>query len=345
MSRPRKWDKLVRPAGVSLRSAVGSQCLNFSAHPYPAPQFDSCLQNVMPGEYSRMKTHLVVDCRNRLGECCFWDPRDHCLWWTDIEGSSAWRMDADKNTTRFMLPGRAGFILPRRESGFVIGFPKQVVLANQELTAFTRLHDVEADLPQTRINDAEVDPFGGIVFGTFDETGDMEKRLPVASVYRLSPDGSLKQLFGNVTISNGLAFSPEGDIMYFADTPDGRIRRFRIGANFSSFEEIDALTAKDAAPGLPDGGTVDAEGNYWSARVWGGCVVRFDPKGSVSAQIDLPTKGPTCVALGGCSLTRLYITTLRVRHTAAELCASPNAGGIFATEVEIPGTRQRLCAL
>ena len=299
----------------------------------------------MPSEYSRMKIYLVVDCRNRLGECCFWDPRDHCLWWTDIEGSSAWRMDADKNTTRFMLPGRAGFILPRSEAGFVIGFPKQVVLANQELTAFTKLHDVEADLPQTRINDAEVDPFGGIVFGTFDETSDMEKRRPVANVYRLSPDGSLKVLFGNVTISNGLAFSPEGDIMYFADTPDGRIRRFRIEENFSRIEEIDALTTREAAPGLPDGGTVDAEGNYWNARVWGGCVVRFDTKGNVSAQIDLPTKGPTCVALGGRSLTRLYITTLRVRHTAEEICASPNAGGIFATEVEIPGTRQRLCAL
>ena len=292
-----------------------------------------------------MDAELVLDCKNLLGECCFWDPRDDCLWWTDIQGSSVWRLDSEQRATRFTLPGRAGFLLPRKGEGFVIGFPKQVVLANQELTTFTRLHDVEADLPQTRINDAEVDPFGGIVFGTFDETSDMEKRQPLASVYRLGPDGSLRRLFGNVITSNGLAFSPEGDIMHFADTPDGRIRRFRIGPDFSRIEEIDSLAERDAAPGMPDGATVDAEGNYWSARVWGGCVVRFDRSGTLTARIDLPAKGPTCPAFGGPALSRLYMTTLRVRHSEEELAAAPTAGGIFAAEVEVPGVEQRLCAL
>lgn len=81
---------------------------------------------------------LLIDCRNRLGEGCFVDPRDGCLWWTDIEGSGAYRRDAAGNVTRFVLPGRAGFILPRREPGFVIGFPNQIVLADQDLRVFTR---------------------------------------------------------------------------------------------------------------------------------------------------------------------------------------------------------------
>jgi len=292
-----------------------------------------------------MDAHLHLDCKNSLGECCFWDPRDHCLWWTDIERSCVWRMDSEKNATRFNLPGRAGFILPRRDPGFVIGFPKLVALANQELTEFTKVCDVETDLPQTRINDATVDPFGGIVFGTFDETRDMEKRQPIASVYRLGPDGALRSLFGNVVISNGLDFSPDGTTMYFADTPDGRIRRFRIGTDFSDFDEIEPLADKEAAPGLPDGATVDAEGNYWNARVWGGCLVRFDPSGKVTAQIDLPTKGPTCPALGGSSLQQLFSTTLRVHHSPEELANTPEAGGIFGAEVDIPGLEQRLCAL
>ena len=288
---------------------------------------------------------LVADCRNALGECCFWDPRCSCLRWADTEGSSAWRLDADQTATRFLLPGRPGFILPRAKAGFVIGFPKQVVLANQDFSVFTKLHDVEPDLPQTRINDAAVDPFGGIVFGTFDETRDMDKRQPVAGVYRLGPDGSLRRLFGNVILSNGLAFNPNGDMMYFADSPDGRIRRFRVGTDFCSLEEIDPLAGGEDAPGLPDGGTVDSQGNYWSARVWGGCVVRFDRDGKLTDRIDLPTKGPTCVTLGGRSRSELFITTLRVRHTERELATSPHAGGLFATTVDIPGIEQRLCAL
>lgn len=292
-----------------------------------------------------MEADLVLDCKNSLGEGCFWDPRDNCLWWTDIERSCVWRMDLKGVVKRFQLPGRAGFILPRRCEGFVIGFPNLVALANQELTEFSKLHDVEADIPKTRINDACVDPWGGIVFGTFDETPNMEDRSPIGSVYRLGPDGALSPLFGGVVISNGIAFSPEGETMYFADTHDGQIRRFKVEQDFSDFREIAPLSGRGAAPGLPDGGTVDQNGNYWSARVWGGCLIRFDPAGNVTARINLPTKGPTCVAIGGPSLDVIYATTLRVRHTDEELSKTPQAGGIFATKIDVGGIQQSLCTL
>jgi len=279
-----------------------------------------------------MKARCLVDCKNTLGESIFQDPRDGCLWWTDIEESCVWRLDQAGKTTRFDLPDRAGFILPTERQGFVIGFPNQVARADQNLQVFTPLHDVEPDIPQTRINDAAVDPFGGIVFGTFDETPDMEARRPIASVYRLAPDGSLSTLFGGVIVSNGLAFSPSGDLMHFADTADGTIRRFRLDQGFSSFDEIEPLAGPDIASGMPDGAEVDSEGNYWNARVWGGCVMRIAPDGSVTAKVDLPTKGPTCPRLGGDDLNTLYITTLRVRHTDEELDAAPEAGGIVPRE-------------
>ena len=289
--------------------------------------------------------NLVIDCKNALGEGCFQDPRDGALWWTDIDGSRIWRMAADRSTSSFVLPGRAGFILPRKNEGFVIGFPDQLCLANGDLSRFTRLHDVEADLPQTRINDACVDPYGGVVFGTFDETPDMEQRRPVGAVYRLGPDGTLTRLFGEVIIANGLAFSPDGTVMYFADTPVDMIRRFRVGLDFSSFDEMEPLSGNDQAPGLPDGGTVDAEGYYWSARVWGGCIVRFDTDGQIDTKIDLPTKGPTCVKFGGPDLTELFITTLRRHHSEDELAAADHAGGLFSAKPGTAGLPQLLCNL
>jgi sugar lactone lactonase YvrE len=292
-----------------------------------------------------LRGELLVDCRNQLGEGCFWDPRDASLWWTDIERSCVYRRTENGEVTRHQLPGRAGFILPRSGEGFVIGFPKQIVRTNSDFSVFEKLHDVEVDLPQTRSNDATVDPYGGVVFGTFDETHDMAARRPIASLYRLSPDGKLSKLLGDITTSNGLAFSPDGEIMHFADTAVGVIRRFRVESNFSSFEEISPLADADVAAGRPDGGTVDADGNYWSARVWGGCAVRFDPQGRVTAEVKLPTKGPTCVALGSPDLKTLFITTLRIRHTAEELEASPSAGGIFQVRVDVAGAPQRLCDL
>jgi L-arabinonolactonase len=189
------------------------------------------------------------------------------------------------------------------------------------------------------VNDAAVDPFGGIVFGTFDE----RDRQPVASLYRLAPDGTLRRLLGGVTISNGIAFSPDGRIMYFADTPVGVVRRFRIGANFVSFDEIDTLAGPDIAPGQPDGAIVDGEGGYWNARVWGGCLVRITPDGRLSQRIDLPVRGPTGVAIGGPAGKRLFATTLRVRHTQEELVTMPLAGGLFAADIEIAGSSYRCC--
>ena len=153
---------------------------------------------------------LVLKCKNTIGESCFWDPRDNQLWWTDIEEKKIWSLNEDGHSKIFNLPDRAGFILPRKEPGFIIGFPKNISIANQDLTSFTTIQEVETDITQTRINDAKIDPYGGVVFGTFDETSDRNKRRPIGSVYRLSPNGLLTKLFNQVTVSNGIAFSPNG---------------------------------------------------------------------------------------------------------------------------------------
>jgi L-arabinonolactonase len=282
-----------------------------------------------------------VDCRNTLGEGCVWDPRDECLYWTDIEGRQIFALRPDGAVDVFDLPDRAAFILPRSDPGFVLGFAGEIALADAALTQFTTIARIEPDLPQTRVNDAAVDPLGGIVFGTFDE----RDRKPVASLYRLGPDRQLLRLVCGITIGNGIAFSPDGKTLYFADTPVGVIRRFSIGKRFSRCEELEPLAGPDIAPGGPDGAVVDAEGHYWSARVWGGCLARIAPDGRLSERIDLPVKGPTCVALGGTARRQLFATTLRLRHEAAELAAAPQSGGLFESEVPVPGQLQRMCLI
>ena len=292
-----------------------------------------------------MNARLMVDCKNTIGECCFWDPRDDCLWWTDIQQCRIYRLSNEKDVTIFNLPDRACFILPRINQGFIIGFPKQIVQANQELTHFEKICDVEADLPYHRLNDADVDPYGGIVFGSYNENPDRTQRKATASVYRLSPEGTVMQLISGIRTSNGTAFSADGSILYFADTADGTIRRFQIGKDFSTITELTPLADTDVAPGLPDGSTVDCEENYWNARVWGSCVARLSPQGELNAKIDLPVAGPTCVAIGGKNLNCLYITSLSIKRSENDPLVSPFAGGLFMSEIDIAGSPQRLCTL
>ena len=288
---------------------------------------------------------LLVDCKNTIGESCFEDPRDNCLWWTDIEQKRVFRLSGESDLATFELPDRAGFFLPRANPGFVIGFPKRVVIANQELTEFSTVCEIENDQPHNRCNDGDVDPAGGIVFGSMNEHPDPGKRQPSGILYRLSPTGDLTTLDSGIRTSNGTAFSTDGKTMYFADTGNGLIRRFSVSDDMETINEIMPLGGPDIAPGLPDGSTVDSQGNYWNARVWGGCIACISPDGKTVSTIEVPTPGPTCITLGGKDRTRLYITSLNKRRSPDDPAPPAIAGGLFVANVEVPGTVQRLCGL
>lgn len=272
----------------------------------------------------------AFDCQNLLGEGCNWNASDHSLWWTDIEAKCVFRWD-DKGKVAAVrrLPDRAAFAFPRIGGGFVIGFPKSIVVTDPTFTDFSPVAEIETNLAQTRVNDAAIDPYGGIVFGTYNE----QSREPVGSVYRVAPDGKVVTLFSGVVAANGLAFSPDGRIMYFTDTAEGTIRRFALAPQFANFLEIDPLAGPNVAPGSPDGATVDVEGGYWNARLRGGCVVRIDRNGRLTDRVDMPSMAPTCVAFGGEDLRALFITSRRTRQSSDELLRFPESGNLFRVEV------------
>ena len=279
----------------------------------------------------------VVQCKNILGESCFWDPRDKCIWWTDIEGKKIWKLDQENQSFEFNLPDRAGFILPRKKDGFIIGFPKYIAISDQDLTTFQKICDVETEIKKTRINDAKVDPFGGIVFGTYNEHPDRQNRKPIASLYRLAPDLSLTQLLSNITVSNGIAFSQEENIMYFADTPTARIQKFEYSQDFKKFHELDSnLIFNDV--GVPDGATMDCQNNYWSARVRGNSIICIDmKKEKILKKINLPTNTPTCLTFGGPDSSNLFVTSLR-----AEPINDSADGNLYKVETNTKGSKQLL---
>lgn len=286
------------------------------------------------------KLKNIINCKNKIGESCFWDPRDNHLWWTDISSQKILRLNHDNSITSYEVPQRACFILPRMSKGFIVGFPKSICLANEELNNFEVICKVETDSNETRVNDAKVDHFGGIVFGTYNEKPNKENRKPNASVYRLSPSGELKKLFDNVTVSNGIAFSKLGDLMYFADTPTNLIRRFKIDQDFSSLMEINSFDCTKNFYGFPDGATVDNQDNYWSARVRGGCIISISTTGEVINKIDTPSKTPTCLTFGGENLDHIYVTSLIDSNSNNQY-----DGNLFIFETNAIGNPQKLSTI
>ncbi|BCH27067.1 SMP-30/gluconolactonase/LRE family protein [Mesorhizobium sp. L-8-3] len=284
----------------------------------------------------------AFDCHNLLGEGCNWSASDQRLWWTDIEAKCVFRWDDNGRVAAVrQLPDRAAFVFPRERGGFVLGFPKSIVITDPTFTDFSQVAEIEPHLAQTRVNDAAIDPYGGIVLGTYNERG----REPVGSVYRIAPDGKIVTLFGGVAAANGLAFSPDGRIMYFTDTTEGTIRRFAVAPQFAGLAKIGPLAGPNIAPGSPDGATVDIEGGYWSARLRGGCVVRIDRNGHLTDRVDLPSMAPTCVALGGEDLRTLFITSRQTRQSSDELLRYPESGNLFRVEVGQAGGQPFSCRI
>ena len=102
---------------------------------------------------------------------------------------------------------------------------------------------------------------------------------------------------------------------YDMDTGDVRARRV-----FTTFDKL---------RGLPDGATVDEEGYLWSAEVYSGRLIRFDPNGVVDRIVGLPVKSTTSVIFGGADLDIAYVTSM-ARPMDNEYHREREAGCLFA---------------
>ncbi|HEY7786885.1 MAG TPA: SMP-30/gluconolactonase/LRE family protein, partial [Casimicrobiaceae bacterium] len=142
---------------------------------------------------------------------------------------------------------------------------------------------------------------------------------------------------GDVMISNGLAWSPDGRTMYHADTPTRTIRAFDYDPGSGTPSNPRTFASFAGATDRPDGGAVDSAGNYWTAFYRGGKVVKLSPRGEILAEYPTPAMCPTMCAFGGVDLCTLYVTSARAGRPADELARFPQSGGVFTLVVDTPG--------
>ena len=294
-----------------------------------------------------------------LGESPLWHPDEQVLYWVDIPGQQLnrwhpvtgrhdeWHFSTEPSCCVPLLGG--GLLLAMRDG-----------LWRFDTTTGERRQIVKPpyDPARQRFNDGKADARGRFWIGTIDD-----RRLPQAALYRLS-GGALDVMAGDITVSNGLAFSPDGKTMYWADTQahgvyafdvdshTGRLSQRRVFQQFAPRLPGQPLAgdvdlAKPAGPvataltgaygGRPDGAAVDAEGAYWVAMFEGQRLLRLAPDGTLLAELALPVRCPTMPCFGGADLKTLYITTARENRPADELAAQPLAGCVLQLRVDVPG--------
>jgi sugar lactone lactonase YvrE len=144
-----------------------------------------------------------------------------------------------------------------------------------------------------RMNDGVADPSGRFWAGSMA----YDTAEGAGALYRVDVDGSVHRVVGELTVPNGPAFTPDGELMYLADSARGVIYRYPVDPRTGGLGRHTEFAT--VAGGSPDGMTVDAEGYLWSA-IWGaGEIRRFSPTGSVDRVLAIPAGQPTSVCLSG----------------------------------------------
>ena len=276
----------------------------------------------------------ALDVRASLGECPVWSTAEQALYWADINAPSLNRFDPATGGNRVMpMPSSIGSFALRKRGGFIVALRDGLWLARPDGTLERRVVEAPYDPAHHRFNDGRCDPQGRFFAGTMNEKRD----APSAALYRIDTDFAITEIFANLTISNGLAWSPDGRTMYHADTPALTINAFDFDAASGMPSKGRVFARFEAETDRPDGAAVDSEGCYWIAFYRGGRVVRLSPAGKMLASFPLPAKCPTMCAFGGADLKTLYVTSARQQRDAEELARLPQSGGIFAMRVDVPG--------
>jgi sugar lactone lactonase YvrE len=276
----------------------------------------------------------VLDARASLGESPVWSIAEQVLYWVDINAPALHRFDpATAHDTAMPMPASIGCIALRERGGFVAALRDGVWLADHQGRLERRIAAAPYDPAHHRFNDGRCDPGGRFFVGSMNEKRDARS----GALYRVDADGTLAKVVGELTISNGLAWSPDRRTMYHADTPAHTIYAFDYDVATATPSNRRVFAQWTGETDRPDGGAVDSAGNYWSAFYRGGKVVKLSPRGDTLAEFAIPAMCPTMCAFGGTDLCTLYVTSARQLREPDELARLPHSGGIFAMQVDVPG--------
>jgi sugar lactone lactonase YvrE len=224
-------------------------------------------------------------------------------------------------------------VIPRRRGvgGIALHADGGVVVSGKNICHVkdgrTRILFQRDDIPG--FNDIFTDSAGRVYAGSLRSDPFKEGPRTPGELWRITGEGQVVEMYGNVGLTNGIGFSPGEKLVYHADSagphlivhdvmPDGTMKNRRAIAQMS-----DGV--------IPDGLCVDEAGCIWVAVYGGRCVARYTPEGRLDRKVEVPAKAVTSVCFGGKDRRDLYVVT-------ADNTEVPDwKGTIFRTRAETPG--------
>jgi sugar lactone lactonase YvrE len=276
----------------------------------------------------------VTEQRYGLGEGPIWDDAQQRILWVDILVGRVLIGELDRDRVRLLdsheFEDSVGCVFPTRDGGLLVACGYRFAVVTTDGRKLFGPH-VVLDRRASRFNDGACDPTGRCLAGTLSLT----KREGHENLYRLDQAGGIEVIAAGLTLSNGLAWSPNGETMYHVDSVPGVVWSLPYDGDSGNVGQRTVLL--EINDGIPDGLCVDREGNLWLA-IWGGGEVRcYSPAARLLARVPVPAPNTSSVAFIGAARDKLLITTASEGLTEAEITRHPDSGRLFLAEVNSSG--------
>jgi L-arabinonolactonase len=263
--------------------------------------------------------------KNQLGEGPVWDVGEKALYWIDGQAPAIYRLDPKTNEVKeWKTPKPIGSFAIREKGGAVCAMTDGFYFFDFATGNATAVKDGIVAKPGTTFNDGKTDARGRFIAGTLDS----KFKESAGSIFSL--DGSLKcsVLEPAIGCTNGPCFSPDNRTFYCSDSVSRTIAAYDYdlatgkASNKREFAKVKGLG------GVPDGATIDAQGNMWSCIAGGGKIVCFGPDGNIARTVEVPVPIITSVMFGGDNLDVMYATSIGTKTLGME--PGPDGGRLFA---------------
>lgn len=254
----------------------------------------------------------LCDARCQVGESPLWSVAEQSLYWVDIEGRALHRVDADGGHRQWPTAERIACIALHGQGGLLAAMETGLFRLQPQddgRLAVERLHSIDFPQPAMRFNDGRTDRAGR--FWVSSMVRDMAANSAAGALFCCDATGLHPSGVDGLLTGNGLAFSPDGRVMYLSDSHPlvQKVWAFDLGDDgvptkrrlFIDFHQH---------PGRPDGAAVDADGGYWVCGNDAGLVHRFWPDGRLHRSLAVPAAKPSMCAFGGPGLNQLYVTSI-----------------------------------